>query len=120
MNNQELKNHIKATSKDIEEIVSAYCDERKLSLLDRRTRYSPTGDMTVTLTIAPKNLKVKCSLEDLKRGFAPVGTRIKVWWKSESVWYNGTISKRGARGKYNVTFDDGEYWRILFTNAEFE
>lgn len=118
MNKQELKNYVRNTSIDIESIVQAYCTERDLSVLDRRTRYSVNGDMTMTITIAPKKMKATCTLEDLKNGFAPVGTRVKAWWTDEAKWYTGTISKRASRGKYNVTFDDGERWRVICKNLE--
>ena len=117
MDKQSLKNRVKETGLDIDGIVSAYCEERNLKFLDRRTSYTTEGVMKMTITIVPKAMPKTCTKEVLHSGLAPIGTRIKCWWDVDGEWFTGTISK-ASRGSYNVTFDDGDRWRLPYNRIE--
>lgn len=41
-------------------------------------------------------------------GDAPVGRRVRVYWKNDAAWYSGEVTAKNGAGKHLVEYDDGE------------
>lgn len=119
------KDMIRQYTQDIEDIVKSYCEERDIKLLDRRCVYNFTGEMKITLTIIPeemrKNNVAGVTNDIIKKGLAPAGTHVKSFFREtasvEAGWYDGHVVS-ARNGRYSIKYDDGQSWRVPFINCE--